>query len=171
AEDGIRDFHVTGVQTCALPIYLAALGERLGDVAHVDRLVLGAEPVLEATQLRQPHVDGHLPTLETGRHVLAGLGALRAAARGLTLRPVTTADADLVLLRAGCRPQVVDLDGHVYLTSSTTTRCRTVCTRPRTSGLSSRTTDCRILRSPRVRNESRWFFLVPILLLTWVIFS
>src|SRR5690606_8415681 len=24
AEDGIRDFHVTGVQTCALPIYLVA---------------------------------------------------------------------------------------------------------------------------------------------------
>src|SRR5690606_40721383 len=23
AEDGIRDFHVTGVQTCALPIFLA----------------------------------------------------------------------------------------------------------------------------------------------------
>src|SRR5690606_40621897 len=26
AEDGIRDFHVTGVQTCALPILLADLG-------------------------------------------------------------------------------------------------------------------------------------------------
>src|SRR5690606_40502817 len=26
AEDGIRDFHVTGVQTCALPIYLPPLG-------------------------------------------------------------------------------------------------------------------------------------------------
>src|SRR5690606_39459867 len=25
AEDGIRDFHVTGVQTCALPIYQSAL--------------------------------------------------------------------------------------------------------------------------------------------------
>src|SRR5436309_3894168 len=25
AEDGIRDFHVTGVQTCALPIYVLAL--------------------------------------------------------------------------------------------------------------------------------------------------
>src|SRR5690606_39705905 len=25
AEDGIRDFHVTGVQTCALPIYIATL--------------------------------------------------------------------------------------------------------------------------------------------------
>src|SRR5690606_40615777 len=24
AEDGIRDFHVTGVQTCALPIYICA---------------------------------------------------------------------------------------------------------------------------------------------------
>src|SRR5690606_40486971 len=25
AEDGIRDFHVTGVQTCALPIFLTSL--------------------------------------------------------------------------------------------------------------------------------------------------
>src|SRR5690606_40767759 len=25
AEDGIRDFHVTGVQTCALPIFMMAL--------------------------------------------------------------------------------------------------------------------------------------------------
>src|SRR5207302_4798598 len=25
AEDGIRDFHVTGVQTCALPIYFASI--------------------------------------------------------------------------------------------------------------------------------------------------
>src|SRR5207302_6140908 len=28
AEDGIRDFHVTGVQTCALPIYLIPLKRR-----------------------------------------------------------------------------------------------------------------------------------------------
>src|SRR5690606_39925426 len=28
-EDGIRDFHVTGVQTCALPIYGDGLGGRL----------------------------------------------------------------------------------------------------------------------------------------------
>src|SRR5690606_40451044 len=27
AEDGIRDFHVTGVQTCALPILLEALAD------------------------------------------------------------------------------------------------------------------------------------------------
>src|SRR5690606_39944397 len=30
AEDGIRDFHVTGVQTCALPISLRERLERLG---------------------------------------------------------------------------------------------------------------------------------------------
>src|SRR5690606_40107944 len=35
-EDGIRDFHVTGVQTCALPIYAGLLfhpeeGQDLGD--------------------------------------------------------------------------------------------------------------------------------------------
>src|SRR5690606_40720094 len=28
AEDGIRDFHVTGVQTCALPIYVNQIGRQ-----------------------------------------------------------------------------------------------------------------------------------------------
>src|SRR5690606_40112336 len=32
AEDGIRDFHVTGVQTCALPIcHAAGTGEKIDD--------------------------------------------------------------------------------------------------------------------------------------------
>src|SRR5690606_39894701 len=30
AEDGIRDFHVTGVQTCALPIYIPDLASLIG---------------------------------------------------------------------------------------------------------------------------------------------
>src|SRR5215475_1829658 len=38
----------------------AALGEQLGQPGHVDDLVLGAEPVAEALELRQPHVDRHL---------------------------------------------------------------------------------------------------------------
>src|SRR5690606_40195002 len=43
AEDGIRDFHVTGVQTCALPIF--ALAAWLTSAAH------GAEPsLLEALE-------------------------------------------------------------------------------------------------------------------------
>src|SRR6266700_6121486 len=32
AEDGIRDFHVTGVQTCALPIFVAVDLNRRNDV-------------------------------------------------------------------------------------------------------------------------------------------
>src|SRR5690606_40905230 len=46
AEDGIRDFHVTGVQTCALPIYCVAAVETfcvmLGTVAANLALTLGA---------------------------------------------------------------------------------------------------------------------------------
>src|SRR5690606_39353891 len=33
AEDGIRDFHVTGVQTCALPISFIALGAATQNIA------------------------------------------------------------------------------------------------------------------------------------------
>src|SRR5690606_40343243 len=32
AEDGIRDFHVTGVQTCALPILFGPVGEEIHNV-------------------------------------------------------------------------------------------------------------------------------------------
>src|SRR5690606_40971016 len=38
AEDGIRDFHVTGVQTCALPIYRGAL-RTSALLARPDRLL------------------------------------------------------------------------------------------------------------------------------------
>src|SRR5690606_35334936 len=35
AEDGIRDFHVTGVQTCALPIFLAPYNQQIAIVVVV----------------------------------------------------------------------------------------------------------------------------------------
>src|SRR5690606_40780342 len=35
AEDGIRDFHVTGVQTCALPILLQACANGNAEIAGV----------------------------------------------------------------------------------------------------------------------------------------
>src|SRR5690606_40939715 len=41
AEDGIRDFHVTGVQTCALPI-LASLGFQWGRAAGSVGPICGA---------------------------------------------------------------------------------------------------------------------------------
>src|SRR5690606_39392191 len=38
AEDGIRDFHVTGVQTCALPIFKAAFAKE-GKKAEVELIL------------------------------------------------------------------------------------------------------------------------------------
>src|SRR5690625_3961593 len=42
AEDGIRDGHVTGVQTCALPIFVGAIARRQQAVNH-DRTVASAK--------------------------------------------------------------------------------------------------------------------------------
>src|SRR5690606_39757444 len=55
AEDGIRDFHVTGVQTCALPI----CGEPAGvpQVLHRVEPAEGLLPVVRAV----PPVPGRLP--------------------------------------------------------------------------------------------------------------
>ena len=53
--------------------------------ADVDDLELDPEAVLEALELRQPHVDRQLAALEAGRHLVAGLGALGAATGGLAL--------------------------------------------------------------------------------------
>src|SRR5690606_1525422 len=104
---------------------LATLREHAGQIAHVHSLVLGTEAVVETTQLRKPHVDGHLPTLKADRYVLPSLSALRTAVRRLTaLGSLTATNADLLPFGTRRRLQVVDLDGH-YLTSSTVTRCRT----------------------------------------------
>src|SRR5207302_6467930 len=51
--DGIRDFHVTGVQTCALPIYVGPRYRRVGDVERHDA---EAEPRVERLirQIKSP---------------------------------------------------------------------------------------------------------------------
>src|SRR5256885_13084397 len=48
AEDGIRDYKVTGVQTCALPIYLVdvLVPDGMGGGFHVDFLLLTARGVV-----------------------------------------------------------------------------------------------------------------------------
>src|SRR5690606_40612591 len=47
AEDGIRDFHVTGVQTCALPI------STQGNIAEFEQTVCAREPELYQGLLKQ----------------------------------------------------------------------------------------------------------------------
>src|SRR5258708_24062251 len=67
AEDGIRDDLVTGVQTCALPIYLRENRDFLSAVAILPEVV--------------PH-DHHLETISLRLHLAAAtreLGQLEAA--------------------------------------------------------------------------------------------
>src|SRR5690606_41198961 len=72
AEDGIRDFHVTGVQTCALPIY------REGRPGAVVAAVLAD---LEVDRVGARGVDAHedLPDAGLGPRHLGGLEDLGAA--------------------------------------------------------------------------------------------
>src|SRR5256885_5757359 len=60
AEDGIRDYKVTGVQTCALPIFagdarIAEIGCGTGQMclylARADRMVIGADLTRAALRL------------------------------------------------------------------------------------------------------------------------
>src|SRR5581483_5919667 len=118
------------------------LREGLRDLVQVHDLELDLERVLEALELRQTHVDGHLATLERDRHVVTSLRALGTTASRLTLRALTATHTGLGLLRARRRGQVVELQRSFshQSTSSTVTRCRTVWTMPRISGRSSFTT-------------------------------
>src|SRR5690606_40825329 len=69
AEDGIRDFHVTGVQTCALPIYIGRSGlqeqqsftlEVRADDAAAQQLISGG--VLAANAVVAPADVYSMPT-------------------------------------------------------------------------------------------------------------
>src|SRR3954453_17943960 len=93
----------------------AALGEQLAEAVEVHDLELDPEGVLEALQLRQPHVQRQLAALEVRRDLVAGLGALGTAAGGLALGTLTAADPGLRRLRAGSRTEVVQLQRHQLL--------------------------------------------------------
>src|SRR5690606_40510924 len=97
AEDGIRDFHVTGVQTCALPIYpatdmgpLSSLQQRETVLGQLDaarksgaKLLFGGEKIgdagafLSAGILTDIDPDGPLRRSEERR-----VGNERVTARG-----------------------------------------------------------------------------------------
>src|SRR5690606_39309241 len=50
AEDGIRDFHVTGVQTCALPIYCSQLIDVTDNFSTVSDLCAESNPTASARE-------------------------------------------------------------------------------------------------------------------------
>src|SRR5690606_40262720 len=95
-EDGIRDFHVTGVQTCALPIY--AMRRELNVIDIDGTVVIGEGERDEAPMLyigeqvgtgKGPKVDIALDPLEgttlTAKAMPNAMAVLAAAAGGSQL--------------------------------------------------------------------------------------
>src|SRR5690606_39949308 len=61
AEDGIRDFHVTGVHTCALPLFALSVTVRVGAPDGLGTYFLAAE--LGVLAERHPHLTFQLVVL------------------------------------------------------------------------------------------------------------
>src|SRR5690606_40252177 len=74
-EDGIRDFHVTGVQTCALPILQAGVGQ-----APARQAALGAG------------LPDTVPSTTVNKVCASGMKAVMQAAQAIAL-----GDADIVV--------------------------------------------------------------------------
>src|SRR5256885_16395679 len=75
AEDGIRDYKVTGVQTCALPIYLRSLPPRAGLPTGHERMAARGPGALPRRSHRRPGERA------AGTHEAAARGEFRQAHR------------------------------------------------------------------------------------------
>ena len=130
----------------------ATFGEELVQLVQVYNLELNAERVLEATQLRQAHVQRQLAAGKASLNLVASLGTLGTATSGLTLGSFTTANTGFSRLGTRCGTQVVDLQcvllfssfssllRPLYFVSSTLIRCGTVLTMPTVTASAVRTT-------------------------------
>src|SRR6266511_4957374 len=108
AEDGIRDFHVTGVQTCALPISLERIErERFGAVLAVRTAAATESPGWSTLMLvDEREANGRLDRL---RIVLAVLFAIVMALAGFAAvvslrqaaKPLGDVDDSMVLVAGG----------------------------------------------------------------------
>src|SRR6266540_389635 len=131
--------------------------------------VLDAERVGEPLGLRRTPSQRSLAAFEAGLHGVARALALHAAPDRLAAPPRDAAPGPAAARApAGRRLQIVRLDRHV---SSTFTRCGTVRTMPRISGLSGCSTVSLIRRRPSARSVPRWRGLTPMAERTWVIRS
>src|SRR5690606_39882963 len=94
AEDGIRDFHVTGVQTCALPIYFdKALAEQV-DTSAIEALNGSGDNPDDGAQYGQgqgkeyrdaeavDHPGQHVPSLIVGTQPVVQIGRASCRDRG-----------------------------------------------------------------------------------------
>src|SRR5262249_58542968 len=75
AEDGIRDWSVTGVQTCALPIYLA-------DALHLDTIIVGLDVTDRPTAVTHPKIQWVIGDA-TAEETLARVASIAGGRTGL----------------------------------------------------------------------------------------
>src|SRR5690606_40918931 len=78
AEDGIRDFHVTGVQTCALPIYddvFYAIDDPYITVFIVSAQIAGAKPSVNKRFFRRFRIrsEEHTSELQSRENLVCRL--------------------------------------------------------------------------------------------------
>src|SRR5690606_40906316 len=97
AEDGIRDFHVTGVQTCALPILVAGAGST----------AMRSVVVWAAACARVALAGSHGGALVAGTSFVIGVGV---GARSLAHH--SRVDTATKIGRASCREGGEDAAGH-----------------------------------------------------------
>src|SRR5207245_7533153 len=82
AEDGIRDATVTGVQTCALPIYLLSGGRLFVDVgSHVGTWTVRASRVFDKVVAFEPTVET-VRVLEKNLNLNSEIGRASCRERG-----------------------------------------------------------------------------------------
>src|SRR6266511_5701034 len=98
AEDGIRDFHVTGVQTCALPISHLVPVPEVGSPAELNERIAAADRADE-----RRHVEHRVRTV--GQDFALERGLLRPLpierfATGLELRPLVDRYARITVRQA-----------------------------------------------------------------------
>src|SRR5207302_5145214 len=80
AEDGIRDFHVTGVQTCALPIFPGQV-PRTVTSAMEPRVATPVEALRIVTSVAEPRAATRAAARRRATSVAESRAATRAAVR------------------------------------------------------------------------------------------
>src|SRR5690348_18292491 len=103
AEDGIRDGRVTGVQTCALPIYAAAKrgGELAALAAFGDRAVLARAGLILGPYELVGRMPWWLGRIERGGDVRSEERRVGKECRSRGVRYVELRDSDGILLSLG----------------------------------------------------------------------
>src|SRR5690606_40850493 len=110
AEDGIRDFHVTGVQTCALPISHAARKCRADSARMAGRAFLHAEHARSAIEIPEDNAKFSRIAFTVVPALVGGAARSHGGAPPFLLCPTPAPlEALQVVVVPRCRRGAVDL--------------------------------------------------------------